>query len=335
MEHFEASASWKRAIEGVSGPSPTDSDDYRIATAIGTTFLARGRKGTPTLLIPLENVPAVPGRRGGGFALGPAERVAFQFNGRVWEQAAATFECTEPHLIDTFLVLVQDLTRRLASNLGLLTWQTLVEWVEEWQTLLARRRLLTLEQQIGLWAELWVIAQASDPDALLQGWRGPEQEATDFFLDGIGLEVKASRHAHVHYVSQRQVDGPVGVNQAFVLSIWAGIDPARGTSLSELIDFVVARVADPPVLLRRITTLGYAPLDRESYIARFVPLEPPRWFSVQDIPRVRVVDPGVSQLRYLVRLDVGHALTEEASTELWRHFCGQSTHRIIRSDELS
>lgn len=329
MEGTEATASLRRAIASVSGPSLTDSNDYRIATAIGEAFLARGRTGIPTLLVPLENVPVAAGRRGGGFVLSPAARVAFEFDGRTWEQSAATFECTDPQLIDAFLVLVVDVTRRLGSARGPTTWQALVEWVEEWQTLLARRSVLTTEQQLGLWGELWVIANAENVDALIAAWRGPEREATDFFLNGLGLEVKASRQAHVHHISQRQIDEPLGAHQAYVLSIWAGIDPARGLSLTELIDSMLARVADPPALLKTVAAVGYAPVDREQYSTRFVPLETPRWFRAEDIPRVRAADVGVAHLRYVVTLDVERAVSEEATTALWRHFCGKESSGIL------
>ena len=42
----------------------------------------------------------------------------------------------------------------------------------------------------------------------------------DFFFDGVALEVKVSRRTHVHHVSQRQIDLPVGEHKAYLLSIW-------------------------------------------------------------------------------------------------------------------
>ena len=100
------------------------------------------------MLIPLDFAPVTVGRRGGGFSLTPAPRVAFEHAGRRWEQAAATLECTESNLVDAFFVLVVDIARRLAAA-GEISWPTILAWVEEWQMLLARRAALTAEQQLG------------------------------------------------------------------------------------------------------------------------------------------------------------------------------------------
>lgn len=311
----------REAIAHLRGPGPDDAADYRIALALGRGFLARARSGAPALLIPLEAVPAAAGRRGGGFSLSPVVRVAFEHDGRKWEQAAATLECTEIELLDTFLVLVVDVARRLGGSDAELTWAAVLACVDEWQALLTRRGVMTIEQQLGLWAELRLISIASDPDRLFAGWRGPEREATDFFLDGIGLEVKASRQRHVHHVSLRQADAPVGEHEAYVLSMWIAIEPGRGVSLAQLVDEALTRVADAVALLKHVALAGYVPADREQYATRFVVLEMPRWFRADDIPRVRVADPRVSQIRYVVTLDPERAVTADAASLLWYHFC--------------
>jgi Putative PD-(D/E)XK family member, (DUF4420) len=314
-------ASLRESIAAVDAPLTDEDNDYRIATSVGPAFLARARSGAPTLLIPLDVAPVTVGRRGGGFSLTPASRVAFEYGGRRWDQAAAALECTEFQLFDAFLVLVMDISRRLALSASETTWPTILALVEEWQTLLARRAVLTVEQQLGLWGELWVISKAVNPDPLVAAWRGPEGEATDFFFDGIALEVKVSRRAHVHHVSQRQVEMPVGVHKAYLLSVWVGVEPVRGTSLAELVDTALARVSDAPALLKQVALLGYTPLDRDQYGTRFIPLDPPRWFRAEDVPRVRVIDPGISQVRYVVTLDIDRALAGELASGLWCHFC--------------
>ena len=324
MESSEYAASLREALAAIGTPSADDANDYRIATSVGPAFLARARSGAPTLLIPLDFAPVTVGRRGGGFSLSPSPRVAFEHAGRRWEQAAAILECTESNLADAFFVLVVDIARRLAAA-GEISWPTILAWVEEWQTLLARRAALTAEQQLGLWGELWVISNAANPDPLVTAWRGPEGEAVDFFFDGVALEVKVSRRAHVHHVSQRQIDLPVGVHKAYLLSVWVGIEPVRGISLAELVDAALARVSDAPSLLKHIALLGYSPLDRDQYATRFTPLETPLWFNAEDVPRVRTIDPGISQVRYVVALDIDKSLGSDVAGVLWRHFCQSRT----------
>jgi hypothetical protein len=317
----DATVPLRKALAAVRAPSDNEAADFKIAVSLGAAFLARARSDAPTLLIPLSSAPDVAGRRGGGFSLSPVGRVVFEYEDRHWEQAAATLECTESHLVDTFLILVLDIVRRLGTASAPIDWQTVVAWVDEWQTLLARRPALTAEQQLGLWGELWVISNALRVDGLLAAWRGPESEATDFFLDGVALEVKTSRQAHVHHASQRQIESPAGRYPAYLLSVWLGIDPVRGVSLAELVDSVLARTAEAAAVLKKMASLGYVPIDRDQYSTRFVPLDRPRWFRAEDVPRVRVVDSGVSQIRYVVSLDVDRALTDEQARVLWEHFC--------------
>jgi hypothetical protein len=309
----------RQALDSIGPPSTDEPADYRIARPLGSAFLARARSGAPTLIVPLDHSTAGVGRRGGGFSLNLASRIAFDHASRRWEQPAATLECTEPRFLDAFVVLVADIATRAASTRGGAAWSELLEWVEEWQSLLGHRSILSAEQQLGLWGELWVISLAPETDVLIGGWRGPESEAVDFFLDGVGLEVKTSRRRHVHHISRRQAVLPVGAKPSYLLSLWIGIDPVKGVSLASLAASVLAQATDASDVLRRLSRLGYSPLDREQYETRWVLLEPPSFFRIDDVPAVRTVDAGVSELRYVVQLDGDKALSDDATAALWRH----------------
>ncbi len=219
------------------------------------------------------------------------------------------------------MILVLDIAQRLNSTSEAIIWSKILTWVEDWQTLLSRRVALTLEKQLGLWGELWVMSKTAVPDALFAAWRGPDREPSDFFYNGKGLEVKVSQRAHVHHISQGQVDAPRGVHGAFVLSIWVGQEPISGVSLGELVSTLLRRVSNPAAFLRVLASVGYSPLDRDQYTTRFLLLEPPKWFPAEDVPRVRQMDEGISQLRYVVTLDIDRSLDDERVTELWQHFC--------------
>jgi hypothetical protein len=312
----------REVLSRTGAPSDEDQSDYRIAATLGTAFLARGRTGRVTLLVPLPRAGGAVGRSGGGFTLSSAPKVAFAYNGRYWDQASAILECTDDKLADAFLVLVLDLTRRMESNSVEITWPLILIWVEEWQSLLARKHLLSPEQQLGLWGELWVMSRATDTDSLFAAWLGPDQEPIDFFYDAIGLEVKVTRHAHVHYVSQTQVDRPRGEFESYLLSMWVGVDSNQGSSLAEKVDLLLNRISDPSAFLRRLAQVGYTPNDRGEYGTRFIVLEEPMWFRAADVPRVREIDEGVSNVRYVVTLDVDDCLDPEQSLVLGRHFWG-------------
>lgn len=317
---MDAVAELRRAFETVSLPSNSTEEDYRIATSIGCAYLARSRTGAATVLIPLTSEERSIGRRGGGFALSPASSVAFNYEGRRWSQPAASLECTDFALTETFLVLALDLVKRFEVTHPSKRWATTLEWLEEWQSLLARRPLMTAEQELGLWGELWFMAQSHYVDILLSAWRGPDSDTVDFFVDDVGVELKVSRRPLVHHVSRRQVQTPLGDRQSYVLSVWVAPDPVKGISLAELLDKLVALVADPPLFVKKISMVGCSMQDRDQYATRYVMLEQPRWFRSEDIPRIRVLDDGISDIRYVVTLDPDKSLGEREAKDLWKRF---------------
>jgi hypothetical protein len=226
--------------------------------------------------------------------------------------------------LETFIVLCADLLARLKAAEGVADWAAITKWVDEWQALLGKKALLTPEQELGLWGELWVVAQSANPDPLIGGWRGPERENVDFFLDGIGVEVKTSRREHAHFVSQKQVVQPVGEFDAYLLSIWVAPEPVRGKSIVELADDITSKAADGLAFLKHLGRLGFSPYDRDEYRTRFIALRTPKWFSAEIVPKVRAADEGVSNLRYQITLDVESAADEISEVSLWQRLIGRS-----------
>jgi hypothetical protein len=318
LEESATPASLRALLDGHASVVRASRNDYSLAGSVGVGYLGRSASGAAAFLVPLTSAPAAAGRRGGGFALRLLANVVFEFDGREWEQPAAAIECTDPGVLDAFLVLVIDLARRLGEEVS---WRDVLDCVDEWQALLTRRSSLTVERQLGLWGELWLVSISPEPDRLAIGWRGPDGDATDFLLGSRAMEVKASRRRHVHHISQSQTTAPTGSVPAYLLSIWLGIDPENGLSLGDLVEQTLSKVTDGPALLRRIAQVGYLPADRDQYDSKFVVLERPLWWHVADVPRVREVDPGISQVRYVATLDAGRALSDDESASLWLHFC--------------
>jgi hypothetical protein len=311
----------KSLLAAATSPPANHASDYRIATPLCDSYLALGRTELPCLLVPLSAAGGSIGRVGGGFKLIPVSRLAFEHADRYWEQPAAVLECTDCALSETFIVLAREIAHKLKLSGKANTWASLAAMVEEWQTLLGHRTTLSLESQIGLWGELWFLRNARMVDALLGAWRGPENKTIDFFYDGIGLEVKTSQRAHVHHVSLQQVTDPYGQRETYVASLWVEVDPVQGTSLNEMVDSLLQRVSDPTALLRIIANVGYSTLHRELYTQRLTLVDPPLWFRTEDFPRIREMDRGISQVRYVVSLDIQNALDPPRGMQLMRHFC--------------
>jgi hypothetical protein len=316
--HVEANKLLRTVLEATATP-PTDGlDDYSIAASVGPALLARARNGATCLLIPIAQGSGGVGRRGGGFHLHSASVVTFRHRGTTWQQRAAILECTSPDLLDVFLILAQDVAASLRSR-DEISWNRIVALVERWETLFHKRAPLTPERQLGLWGELWVLTHGVNVDLLVDAWRGPDGDPVDLFLDGIGMEIKTTRRARVHHISQRQADRPTGMHSAYLLSIWVSIEPLDGRSLPELVEALLASVRNTSALLAKLAEAGYSALDREAYIHRFKLLEPPKWFDMNDVPRVRTMDEGISELRYVVTLDPEKAIGIGEESQLADH----------------
>jgi hypothetical protein len=292
--------------------------DYQLLAEHDGAFVARSRAGLAALVLPIAVLaPAATGRRASGCELVGHSSLRFVYRGSQWDGPAAALLCLDPDLVDTFAVLADDVLTRMS---GVFTWPSIVALVEEWQTLLMPRGRPSKEAELGIWGELWFIVQSRDVNRTLSCWRGPDGDATDFFYGGVAVEVKASRTERQHFASQAQVEMPVGLHDSWLLSLWVKADPGSGVTVPAVVDAILARATDQAHALRRIAQSGYTPADRRDYTSGFTLLSEPEWFATPDVPRVRVADPGISQLRYRVVLDKArraHAVTAE---RLWRHF---------------
>jgi hypothetical protein len=308
-------ARWSGA-RGVAGAT-----DYELLAEQDGAFIARSKAGLAALVLPVEDLgPLASGRRASGCELLAHPTLHFALGGAEWDGAAAAFLCADSDLLDTFAVLANDVLARTAPTF---TWPSIVAVVEEWQTLLRPRGKPSKETELGLWGELWFIEQSRDIARALAAWRGPEGDHTDFFERGVAVEVKASRAERQHFVSQAQVESPVGGHDAWLLSIWAKADPGSLLTVPFVADAILARAPDRGEAMRLLARAGYSPADRQEYATPFTLLSEPEWFAAPSVPRVRAADPGVSNLRYRVVLDSKLRADAATARRLWHHFHGR------------
>jgi hypothetical protein len=111
----------------------------------------------------------------------------------------------------------------------------------------------------GLWAELFLIAGASDPLLLLNAWHIAPDDRCDFSAGRERIEVKsASGRVRQHYFSLEQLSPPTGTH-LLVASLFVERAGA-GTSLEDLISAVSQRITDSPQLLERVNRLTFMAL---------------------------------------------------------------------------
>lgn len=112
----------------------------------------------------------------------------------------------------------------------------------------------------GLWSELLIIAESSDPMLLLRSWHAEPGERYDFSARGQRVEVKStSSQARVHHFSLEQLNPPTGTT-ALVLSMFVQ-HSADGLTVLDMTDSIQSQIGDHMSLLahlhRNVTiTLG-------------------------------------------------------------------------------
>lgn len=295
--------------------------DYELLDRIGFGFAARSRAGLPALVLPLP-VPSAIGRRAAGCELRAHGALHYRFDGEEWTGPAAILECADPELVDSFAVLASDVEARAEADP---TWQAVLGLVEEWQALLAPRGTPTAESELGLWGELWFLSQSIDVDRALASWRGPDRDSSDFFVDGIAAEVKTSRLRRQHHVSLVQVDPGIVSFESWLVSLWVKVDPAATLTVFALASDIMDRASDRADAMRRIARAGFTLNDRREFVTGYVLASEPEWYPVDAVPRVRVADPGVSQLRYRVLLDESRRASADIVDRLRTHFHERAT----------
>jgi len=144
-------------------PATRSSEDYTLLGRFGHGFAGFSKAGLCALVIPISRLAGpVAGRRAAGFELvaHPTTRCEFQDHGTTGPAAALI--CTDPDLRHAFAILALDVLARSDQKQE---WSSIVEIVDEWQTLLSSQTgAVSLEIESGLWGELWFIAASDDVD---------------------------------------------------------------------------------------------------------------------------------------------------------------------------
>jgi hypothetical protein len=288
-------------VAALSTEPHDDGISYRVVLSPDDVHLAVDARGLPSLLVPVKQLPDRRNFVLGNVRLTTHETIRFQVGETVSESPAVIVTCLDRDRPQSFSVFLLDLVHRLRSETG--SPVVIIELaLREWHEMLTHRDRLTVPQELGLWGELAVLRAMPDLDRGLAAWTGPSGDSVDFRSNGIALECKTSTIAWHHTLSLEQVEQvQADLAQTYLVSVWIGAD-AAGTSLPEMIDELEAQLANPIDFRKRLLQAGYAQEQRELYSEHYVLLREPALVPMADVPRVREVDPGVSQVRFSVSL---------------------------------
>lgn len=181
----------------------------------------------------------------------------------------------------------------------------------------------------GLWAELFLIAQAHNPAILVGAWHAMPEDKYDFAAGSQRIEVKsASSRTRQHYFSLEQLHPPANAT-VLVASLFVERAGA-GVSLGELIDEARSRVSGNPNLVFHIDKTVALVLGEswrsamEERFDRELAQESLAFFEAESIPTVSPELPlGVTEVRF--KSD----LTGQSNADITRLRAAQGLFRAV------
>ncbi|TWD73153.1 putative PD-(D/E)XK family protein DUF4420 [Kribbella amoyensis] len=184
--------------------------------------------------------------------------------------------------------------------------------------ILAGRKGLSLEEQIGLFGELMVLlslARYLSPVEAVTAWRGPRGEEHDFGLRHVDLEVKSTMaERRRHWITSMTQLAPTGDRQLQLVSLQitpSGLGP--GMSLAGLVDTACSLPSVPAGEVARVLDqAGWRDWHRGAYRERWRLRSEVAFYVVDEQfpaltpPRVAAAMPGLERLTDIhYRIDVG------------------------------
>ena len=173
----------------------------------------------------------------------------------------------------------------------------------------------------GLWGELWTIAQASEPDVLLDAWHAEPTDAFDFNSGPDRLEIKSSGHrTRKHTFSHRQLQAPAGTRVA-IASVFVE-SSGGGPTVSRLVERIRRRVTKASALERldNVVANSLGIEWRASAQAGFdseLASDSLRFYAAENVPSLSSEVPsGVSDIRYTSDLSTAQSLVPKEMLEI-------------------
>jgi hypothetical protein len=218
-------------------------------------------------------------------------------------------------------VVVAELVQALVAGASIgrvrLVQNVLAKWRRFWSGV--NQGLLSKEQQLGLFGELWFLSRWMSPcigwAKAVQLWRGPVGARNDFEMSGLGIEVKTTGRvdaSHVIHGLEQLLEPPGGVLLLFCLTVR---DESSGVeALPALVQEVRTQLSEDFVSLSLFDSMLYASGYEDQHATEYgkmaLRIRSQGLYRVQHgFPRlvpdsiVGGLPPGVSAVNYELRVD--------------------------------
>lgn len=214
--------------------------------------------------------------------------------------------------------------------------RTLAKWRRFWGQ--APAQMLSRNEQLGLFAELWFLSRwlspRAGPAAAVERWRGPSGGRHDFQWSERSVEVKATTSVRglIHHINGLEQLAPPEDGLLFFFSLRMREEANAAHSLPSLIENCRSLIdSDGEVLSRFESALaqaGYSPAHEPEYGGAHWRVVEQGLFKVEDeFPRLTPISfadglpIGVERVEYEINLDTAHRLlianTPESGPSDW------------------
>lgn len=229
--------------------------------------------------------------------------------------------CLDTSGYETFNLIGGELATQLSGSEEIasqVVTRVLAKWRRFWGQ--APRHLLSLEEQLGLFAELWFLRVWLIPmvglSEAVQRWRGPFGSRHDFEWAGKSVEVKAtaSVHERVHRIHGLDQLLPPEAGVLLLFSQRLREEAGATNSLPNLVALCREQLVGEPHILSQfegaLIQVGYSIADADEYSQLRLRVVEEGLYQVQaDFPRLTKSElrdgllPGVRDVNYEIILD--------------------------------
>jgi len=196
--------------------------------------------------------------------------------------------------------------------------RVLAKWRRFWSEV--PKALLSREQLLGLFAELWFLSFWLLPEVgterAVERWRGPFGARHDFEWQGRSIEVKAasSSRGRIHHINGIEQLDPPENGELFLFSLGLREEAGAANTLPRLIDICRSLFESNPEVLNHfeigLARVGYSPAHDDEYAMIALRVAEEALFVVKDdFPRITQneftagIPAGVEAFQYEINLN--------------------------------
>lgn len=213
-----------------------------------------------------------------------------------------TFTSDDRNLQEYFLRISETLIKTLSNKP---TQQQIVDSINKFVEVFRSLADTPTNTVHGLWTELFLIENSSNPKILLNYWHNLPEERFDFNSGLEKIEVKSnSNFERIHTFSAEQLSPPIGT-QVLVASIFIR-QHNNGQSIQQLVQSITNKIKDDIELTEKLNNIIFRTLGNsleQSIKIKFdynIAKDSLRFFSQQDISKIEEVHipDKVSEVRF-------------------------------------